>query len=232
MNKIGLDISLSSTAMSLKSDEKIELFNYTTTKPNNKWVKEIEKIVNFRFLICREDVEKYSEREINKLKDFEESSDLILDDILNNIDPYQDTIVNIEGYSFNNKNTNSLIDIVGFSTLIRQKILVRIPKVHIEIISPNTVKLQTCINTYGYLPAPIGKKGQTLKDPMISMSPNGAKGGDFEKSDMLIAMLDANIQSPILYYVNLNKSILLGSKKIPKPFDDLIDSIHIMNLVV
>jgi hypothetical protein len=232
MNKIGLDISLSSTAICIKNGNTVKLFNYTTTKSNNIWVKTIEKEVCFRFLNKKEDVEKYSEREINKLKDFEEYSDLILDDILNNIDPHQDTIVNIEGYSFNNKNTNSLIDIVGFSTLIRQKILIRIPKVHIEIISPNTVKLQTCINTYGYIPAPIGKKGQTLKDPMISMSPNGVKGGDFEKSDMLIAMLDANIQSPILYYVTLNKSILLGSKKIPKPFDDLIDSIHIMTLVV
>lgn len=232
MNKIGLDISLSSTAMCINCNNDVKLFNYTTAKPNNKWIKEIEKYVSFRFLVCRDEVEEYSEREINKLKDFEGFSDLVLDDILNNIDISQDTIVNIEGYSFNNKNTNSLIDIIGFSTLIRQKILFRVPKSHIEIISPNTVKLQTCINTYGYLPAPIGKKGQTLKDPMISMSPNGVKGGDFEKSDMLIAMLDANMQSPIFDYVQLNKSILLGSKKIPKPFDDLIDSIHIMNLNV
>jgi len=230
MNKIGLDISLSSTAMSLNSNGEIKLFNYTTSKPNNKWVKEINNFVNFRFLNFRDDVDNYSKREINKLLDFEDFSDIILNDILENIDTKQATIINIEGYSFNNKNTNSLIDIVGFSTLIRRKILVRIPNPNIEIISPNTVKLQTCINTYGYLPAPIGKKGQPLKDPQISMSPNGVKGGDFEKSDMLIAMIDANIQSPIYDYVNLNKSILLGSKKIPKPFDDLIDSILIMSL--
>jgi hypothetical protein len=230
MNKIGLDISPTSTAMTLQSNNKIQIFSYSTTSPENKWVKEIDKIILFRHIKYHEEVDTYSEREVNKLLDFENVSDLILNDILQNIDPNKDTVTNIEGYSFNNKNTNSLIDIVGFSTLIRQKIMVFVPNSHLNIYSPNTVKLQTCIKTYGYLPAPIGKKGQTLKDPKISMSPYGIKGGDFEKSDMLKAMLDANIQTPIFDYVKLNKEILLGMKKIPKPFDDIIDSIHILNM--
>jgi hypothetical protein len=230
MNKIGLDISPTSTAMTIQSKNITKIFSYSTTSPENKWVKEIDKIIIFRHLNYHEEVDTYSEREINKLRDFDDISDLILNDILQIIDPNQDTIANIEGYSFNNKNTNSLIDIVGFSTLIRQKILAYVPNSSLNIFSPNTVKLQTCIRTYGYLPAPIGKKGQTLKDPKISMSPYGVKGGDFEKSDMLKAMLDADLQSPIFDYVKLNKEILLGMKKIPKPFDDVIDSIHIMNL--
>lgn len=228
MNKIGLDLSLNSSALCLeKPNGEILLFNYTNTKKSNKWNKEIEDSVIFRY-ITYDKIDNYSEFEVYKIKKYDEITDIIINDILTNIDNTQPTKINIEGYSFSS-NTNSVIDIVNFSAILRFK-LYKYISTDINIFSPKTVKLQTCISIYGYLPAPIGKKGQILKDPMITCNHQNIVGGSWDKSEMMLALIEGNIDSPISEYIKANKSILFAGKKIPKPFDDLVDSIHIKNL--
>lgn len=227
MNLIGLDISITSTAMSIESNGIIKLFNYTTHKSNIVWIKSVQDLITFRFIQYKK-IEDYSDYEMYKLQEYDSITNLILSDILNNIDKSKPTKVNIEGYSYSS-NTNSIIDIVCYSTLLRQKIYNHVSK-DIHIIPPKTVKIQTSVKVYGYQPAPIGKNGKTLKDPMVTCNNDGVKGGDFEKKDMLNAMLDGNYYNPIYDYVKENKDSLLSLKTMPKPFDDVIDSILIMKL--
>lgn len=227
MNIIGLDLSINSTAMAIETAEGIKLFNYTVTKKDNKWIKEVSDVVNFRFIEYKK-IKDYSESEIYHLQKFDEVTNLVIRDILDTIDISKPTKVNIEGYSYAS-NTNSVIDVVGFSTLLRIKLYNQITK-EINIYSPKSVKTMVSVKTYGYKAAPIGKKGQQLKDPMITCNLEGVSGGNFDKPEMLKAMLDGNLVTPIFNYIQENKNIILSAKKIPKPFDDIIDSIHILKL--
>ena len=227
MNIIGLDLSINSTAMAIETAEGIKLFNYTVTKKDNKWIKEVSDVVNFRFIEYKK-IKDYSESEIYHLQKFDEVTNLVIRDILDTIDISKPTKVNIEGYSYAS-NTNSVIDVVGFSTLLRIKLYNQITK-EINIYSPKSVKIMVSVKTYGYKAAPIGKKGQQLKDPMITCNLEGVSGGNFDKPEMLKAMLDGNLVTPIFNYIQENKNIILSAKKIPKPFDDIIDSIHILKL--
>jgi hypothetical protein len=226
--KIGLDLSLNSSAMTIKNKNGIKLFNYTATKEGYKWFKDVKDYITFRF-IEYENFDDYSENEIYKIKKYNEITDLIINDMLDNIDLNEKIQVNIEGYSFSSNAGNSILDIVSYSTMLRLKIYEKISK-NINIFSPKTVKVQTCLKIYGYLPPPIGKKGQVLKDPKITCNKDGVKGGDWDKQEMYKAIIDGNIQNPLYNYLLENKEVLLEMKKIPKPFDDIIDSIHIMNL--
>lgn len=227
MNIIGLDLSINSTAMAIETAEGIKLFNYTVTKKDNKWIKEVSDVVNFRFIEYKK-IKDYSESEIYHLQKFDEVTNLVIRDIFDTIDISKPTKVNIEGYSYAS-NTNSVIDVVGFSTLLRIKLYNQITK-EINIYSPKSVKTMVSVKTYGYKAAPIGKKGQQLKDPMITCNLEGVSGGNFDKPEMLKAMLDGNLVTPIFNYIQENKNIILSAKKIPKPFDDIIDSIHILKL--
>lgn len=228
IQKVGLDLSLNSSAMTIKTKDNIKLFNYTATKEEYKWIKYVKDYINFRF-IEYENFEDYSTLEIYKLKKYNEVTDLIIKDMLENLNLNEEIQVNIEGYSFSSNAGNSILDIVAYSTMLRLKIYEKITK-NINIFSPKTVKVQTCLKIYGYLPPPIGKKGQPLKDPKITCNKEGVKGGDWDKQEMYKAIIDGNIKNPLYAYLVENKDVLLEMKKIPKPFDDVIDSIHIMNL--
>lgn len=227
MNIIGLDISINSTALTIVANGNMNLFNYTTAKADNKWVKAVGKDVTFRYIEYKKG-NSYTDSEIDKLACYDSITDLIISDILSTINSNQETKINIEGYSYAS-NTNSVIDIVGFSTLLRIKLYNQVSK-NINIFSPKTVKLQTSISVYGYQPAPVGKNGQLLKDPMVTCNYDGIAGGKFDKPEMLKAMVDGSIKSPIFDFICEHKDEILSLKKIPKPFDDIIDSIHIANL--
>lgn len=228
MNLIGLDVSLNSTAIAITVGKEIILFNYTTSKPNNKWIKRVSNKINFRFLEFKKD-SNYSKGEIVKLLHYDNVTDQIVEDILSVINEKEETKINIEGYSYMS-NTNSLIDIVTFTTLLRNKLYKKV-STDINIITPKSVKTQTSVKVYGYQPPPLSKKtGKPLKDPKITMNHDGVKGGDFKKKEMLAAMIDGRVYSPIFDFINENKDELLSFKDMPKPFDDIIDAIHIMRL--
>ena len=54
MNLIGLDISITSTGLSIIKNNELKLYNFTTTKKNYKWIKKsINYIDMIPLLICK-----------------------------------------------------------------------------------------------------------------------------------------------------------------------------------
>jgi hypothetical protein len=231
MNLVGIDISVNSTGLSILRDNEIILFNFTTTKKSYTWIKQTLEHIDFEFInYTHSDIKNYSEREIIKLREFDKVSDMIFNKVYGNIDKSQKTYICIEGYNYGLKNTNSIIDIVTLTTMIRKKLYDGIPNLEqIVILAPTTVKSKTCEMVYGTTTTEkVNKKGITKITKVVNKGPNGTTGGNFDKHDMLKAIIDFNIDIKLTSFLKENKDELLSYKNIPKPFDDVIDSIFIM----
>lgn len=216
-NYIGIDISLNSTAIYISSKKGEFILSFTNKKDNNIYIKELDRYGVKFFHNIREVSKDYSENEILKLRHYNLLSNTIISEILERIDINYDTFCQIEGYSFS-KNTSSILDIVSFSTLIRVGLLNSIDGVDIKIISPSTLKLETC--KLVYTPIDVGKK----KPKLEFRNEQGISGGSFKKPQMFRAMLDGNIKSPISEMLLAYKD-LVDRDKIPNPIEDIIDSI-------
>ena len=230
MNIVGIDISKNSTGISIMRNDEIILFNFTTTKKSYVWIKKVLDNIDFEFITyTHESIKSYSEKEIIKLREFDKVSDIIFNKVLGNIDKTQKTYISIEGYNFG-KNTNSIIDIVTLSTLIRKKLYEGIPNlVEMVILSPLTVKSKTCEMVYGStITETTNKKGVKKITKKINKSPDDITGTKFQKHDMLKAIIDLNVDVKLNQFLKDNKDELLSYKNIPKPFDDLIDAMFIM----
>ena len=217
MNYIGMDISLNSTAVVIESGGKTTILSFTNKKDNNIYIKELDRCGVKFFHNNREVSKDYSENEILKLRHYNMISDLIVNEIQKYIDVSENTYCQIEGYSFS-KNTSSILDIVGLSTLIRSNLIKLIPLIDITIISPSTLKLEAC--KLVYKPIDVGKK-----KPILEYRNNqGISGGSFKKPQMFRAALEGNIQTPIREMLESYKE-LMDRDKIPNPIEDIIDAI-------
>ena len=68
---IGLDVSKISTALCIEKDNNTHLYNFTTKKDNNIWINKFKEYIDFEFITYTyPQNEKYSDVEINKLKEF------------------------------------------------------------------------------------------------------------------------------------------------------------------
>lgn len=215
-NFIGVDISLNSTAIFIESDKGKSILSFTNKKDNNIYIKELSKYGVEFFHLCREVSDDYSKNEILKLKHYNKISLLILDEIIKRIDINKNTYCQIEGYSFS-KNTSSILDIVSLSTLIRSDLIKSIDNIDITIISPSTLKLETCKLVYE--PVDVGKKKPIYK----FMNNQGISGGSFKKPHMYRAILEGKIDTPIYDMLLLHED-LMNREKIPNPIEDIIDA--------
>jgi len=222
MNLIGIDISIDSTGMSLYRGDEFLFFNFTTLKSNVGWVKKTMDVVDYEFInYTYKNIDNYTESETMKLREFDHVTDLIYKKILGNYNKNEKTIIAIEGYNMGLKNTNSIIDIVTFSTLLRYKILSLPLLDKMIILSPMTIKSMACEMSYGHI---IDKKGKKI----INKNPDGISGGKFDKKHMLEALLNIGGDDKLSLWLFKYKDDLLKLKNIPKPIDDCIDSYFIM----
>lgn len=226
MNLIGIDISIDSTGMSLLRDNDLILFNFTTQKKNVGWIKKTMEYIDYEFInYTYKDIENYTENEIMKLREYDYVTDLIYKKIIGNVNKKEKTIIAIENYNYGLKNTNSIVDIVCFSTLLRIKLLTVSNLEKIILISPKSLKKEVASMVYGYRLNRNGKK-------IINKNLNGIAGGSFDKKDMLMALIDMNIENKLTYILNKYKEDLLKMKSVPKPWDDIIDSFFIMKTLI
>jgi hypothetical protein len=215
-NFIGIDISINSTAIYIESEKGISIISVTNKKDNNIWIKElIEYGVKF-FHMNRESSSNYSKNEISKLKYYNDISDKIISEIIKSINLNKRTYCQIEGYSFS-KNTSSILDIVGLSTIIRSDLIRKINNIEISIISPSSLKLETC--KLVYKPIDIGIKKSKLK----YVNDQGISGGSFKKPQMFKAIIDGKIDTPIFEMLNTHRD-LMERDKIPNPIEDIVDA--------
>ncbi len=217
MNYIGIDISINSTAICIETNGIQKILSFTNKKDNNIYIKELNSYgVDFTHFE-RKILKDYTDNELSKLNHYINISDKIVNKILSVIDLSKKTYCQIEGYSFS-KNTSSILDIVSLSTLIRSKLLTNINDIDMRIISPSSLKLETC--KIVYKPINVGKK-----KPKYEYKNNlGISGGSFKKHDMFRAIIDGSINCIIFNFIIEYKHILEMSK-IPNPIEDIIDSI-------
>lgn len=226
MNYIGLDTSLSSTGMYILTEDKEYYFNYKNNNKLSKW----HKLLNFITYRDYKNVktDNYSQTEILKLLSYNNITNIIVEDILSvlNEDEIKNTIVITEGYSYSSSNTSSLIDLIGYATLLRIKLL-KLPINNFIIKAPSTLKIDTCKYTYPAIEKKIG--GKNPRTEYIYKSDERIAGGRFTKREMLKALHDNKlIDIKFKRILDFNVLDLLKMKNIPKPIDDMVDAIHLV----
>jgi hypothetical protein len=209
---IGIDPSLNSTALTIYKENKYFFYNYTNNKPKYKWIKEVYDFVNFKFHEYSNN-DDFSESETDKISIYDEVTDKVVDDIFNFIKD-EETKIFIEGYSYSAQ-AGRLIDLVTFSTLLRYKLL-KNKNITLHFIPPSSLKKY--VATMVYKP---DKKG-------VYRDENGKAGGSFDKKDMMNVLLHFDINELYFNYLKSNKNEILKSKNIPKPFDDINDSLLLL----
>lgn len=233
MNIIAVDPSLISTGLVVSNGESFKIFNYCREDSANgktgmkKWFKMAEQYLIYRYIDYRE-YSDYSEGELVKLKDYDTITDSILQDILDNINPDLPTKIGIEGYSFSST-AGDIIDLVTFSTLLRKKLFDRISE-DILVLSPSTLKLESCKLTYKPIEKQIGGKNPRVE--YIYKNNWGISGGNFKKPDMLRAIVDNNDLTD--YWATHCKSVqtdLFAVSNIPKPYEDCNDAFLIYHIL-
>jgi hypothetical protein len=136
--------------------------------------------------------------------------------------------VGIEGYSYASS-AGDIIDLVTFSTLLRKKLFDRVSE-DITVLSPATLKLETCKLTYDPIVTETGKKVKKLKYEWRNNM--GIAGGSFTKTDMLMAIIDnKSMQGGWAEHCRQVKDDLLSVSTIPKPYEDINDAFLIYNVI-
>lgn len=233
MNIVAIDPSLVSTALVVSSGDTFKIYNYCREskvygkKGITKWFKSAEEFVEYKFIEYRE-FEDYSEGELTKLKDYDKVTDQIIDDILSNIDPAKETKVGIEGYNFGAQ-VGDLIDLVAFSTLLRKKLFDSVSK-DIWVMSPSTLKLESCKLTYEPIRTEIGKKVVKIKEEYRNRI--GIPGGKFTKNDMALAIIENNnLNDYWIKHCKFIKDELTSVSTIQKPYEDVNDAYLIYQIL-
>ena len=223
MNIVAIDPSLISTALVVTSGDTFKMFNYCRESSAfgktgiKKWFKLAEQYVTYKFIEYRE-FEDYSEGELTKLKDYDKITDDIIKDILDNINPTKPTKVGIEGYSFSST-AGDIIDLVTFSTLLRKKLFDKISE-DITVLSPSTLKLESCKLTYPPIIKEIG--GKKPRQEFIWRNTMGISGGKFQKTEMFKAITDND---------DLNDNFMPANLRLGVGFDFIFDEYNKISVI-
>ena len=193
----------------------------------SKWFKSAEQYCTYRFVSYRE-FSNYSDGELIKLKDYDQITEMIINDILENIKSNEESVVGIEGYNFG-ATVGDLIDLVTFSTLLRKKLFDRVSE-NIIVMSPSTLKLEACKLTYEPIVKEIGKKVKRIEYEWRNKL--GISGGKFTKRDMALCIIENDkINHDWFRYLKSIKSELLEVKDIQKPHEDINDAVLIYHVL-
>lgn len=233
MNIVAVDPSLISTGLVVSSGNTFKIFNYCRESKvygktgMTKWYKMAEEHLIYKFIEYREFTD-YSEGELTKLKDYDKITDDIISDILDNIDHSKPTKVGIEGYSFSST-AGDIIDLVTFSTLLRKKLFDRVSE-DISVLSPSTLKLESCKLTYPPIIKEVG--GKKPRQEFIYKSSLGISGGKFTKREMFMSITEnKDIDDYWFKHCLSVKSDVLSISTLPKPYEDCNDAYLIYQVI-
>jgi len=222
MNYVGLDCSLSSTGLYIILDNGTEYYyNYKNNNKLSKWHKTLSHITYRDYENIK--TEDYSDTEVAKIIQYNKITNMIVADILKHCKP-EETKVITEGYSYSSSNTSSLLDLVCYATLLRNK-LISLPFDEFIVKAPSSLKLETCQMTYDPIIKVIG--GKNPREEKIYKNRIGISGGNFKKPDMIEAVFDCDYITDCYIKTALlpHRKELFKMKQIPKPIDDVIDAL-------
>ncbi len=225
MNFIGIDMSLASAAIVIKSRTNDYVFlSYIKNYKKTKWTKSIEDFVDITGTSFRTD-DDYSVQEVFKLEDYDRITDIMIADIHKHIDISLPTYFAIEGYSYSSA-TSSIIDLVTISTLLRNKLR---KFATMCVYSPSSIKKNVCGLVYGWKDISKTKKGGPKWETRNSI---GLSGGSFKKPQMVEALNDSDCESKLAGYIRENFKEIYPMVNIPKPLDDITDAYWILRLLL
>lgn len=219
---IGCDLSLTSAALVIKSKGKYHFLSYMKNFKNGKWIKKLD-FINFTGTDFISNVD-YSINENNKLKDYDYITSNIINDI-KKITGDDEIIFNIEGYSYSSGGkSTSIIDLVTYTTLFRSK-MVNILNAKMNVISPSTLKMQSCYLTYGG-EIKRNKKGEIIK--ILTKTPEGISGGTMKKHQIFKCLNDSKIDNVLTKFIRENFLEIYKMSSIIKPLDDINDAFFLL----
>ncbi len=198
---IGIDISLNSTAVCVK-DTIQDTYQYFSFFYPEKHSKEYDNLYDIiKFITHR----KHSNYFISLIK--------LSEKIFNTIRPFinKDTIINIEGLSFNS-NGSARSKLIELTSLLKAEIycLLGIESFeNLRLVPPKTLKKFACQFIY-----------KTNKW-------NNVAGGNFSKHDMMTAFYDNvfwETQNSFYDHVHENFASIVKLKTIKPPYTDLVDA--------
>lgn len=222
---IGVDISLTSTAIVIKSKEKYHYLSFMKNFKQGKWTKMLDfiNIVGTEYRISDD----YSTNENYKLEDYDRITDMIISEI-KKITLDDEIIYNIEGFSYSSGGkTSSIIDLVMFTSMFRNK-MKNVLKAKMNVISPSTLKMQACYSVYGGT-VKRNKKGEIVK--LETRSSDGISGGNFKKHQIMKGLNDSNIQNYLTIFIRENFKELYKMASIIKPLDDINDAFFLLYIL-
>ncbi len=232
MNKvyIGIDPSITSTAVCIKFIDEIVNLNYCT-KPG-KWHKLVASTTEVKE-IKYEDHGDYSKSEVLKIDQYWSITHSIISEIRdivgflgqkeNTVLTSDDIHIAIESYSHSSA-AGPLIDLVTFGSCLR--VHLRNWKVeNIKIVPPMSLKVFACDVTYG-------EQWVQPKTKKIKRNDEGTAGGSFKKREMVKAALDLGDRCPVIRELSEEHiTQILTNASVPKPIDDLIDAWWLMKYI-
>lgn len=226
---IGLDVSKISTALCIEKNGKTKLFNYTTKKSNNCWVKDTSDFINYRHFDYKYLNEKdYSKSALIKLVEFDEITDLIINDIFNTVKVLDSIKIAIEGYSYQSK--GPIFDLIEFTTILKHKLLHKLNKYSsVTIMSPFTLKLETCKMIYKPRIETKGKR--VIKMITHFENDKGVEATKFDKWDMFYAFNKSDIKLELKEWCKEYEKDISKNKEVPKPLDDIIDACFLKEII-
>lgn len=222
---IGVDISLTSSAIVIKNDNKYHFLSYMKNFKQGKWTKLMDfiTITGTEFKIS----DNYSTNENYKLEDYDRITNQIILDI-KKITGDDKIIYNIEGFSYSSGGkTSSIIDLVMFTSMFRNK-MKNILNAEMYVISPSTLKMQACFSVYGGT-VKRNKKGEIVK--LETKNKIGISGGSFKKRELMLSLNDSTIQNCLTIFIRENFKELYKMANIIKPLDDINDAFFLLYIL-
>ena len=210
MNRfIGIDPSLSSTAVCVMDDNGDHFHCFMSAKKSTKWMKAIE-VVSKMHLISYESKSKYSDSEVQKLLDYKKNAYSIIDEV--GIQAGDNVF--IEGYA--QRASGQIIDLVMFGTFLRKRILDK--GANLTVITPMTLKKSWAESIY-----PKDKKG-IARNYEIQKNGLGIAGGSFKKHQMMLGLYEMEESSKFKDAMLVHREEIMPLANIPSPLNDCVDA--------
>ena len=222
-NIIGIDPSTTCTGLCVNGEmTAIMPRSHAETKKGalQKWVNITSCHADIITVDNRPKSKVYSDEEILKLAYYRELRDNIGRVIESKDFIPTDTLVLIEGFSYESAKGH-LIDLVAFSTLLRNYLVEA--GYNIQVIAPSTLKMNTA--KMAYEPTTVYLNKKKTRSKIEWRNPKGLSGGSFKKPDMMNAIIDSKYtDSKWKKFLQEHLSDLNDMKNVPKPIEDLNDA--------
>lgn len=209
MKIVGIDPSLSSTAVCILDGQKEEFHCFMSASKSTKWMKAMEVIARMH-QVQYKTVKDYSDSEVQKLRDYERVANGIVD----SLGIGEDDRVIIEGYA--QRASGQIVDLVMFSTFIRKRVLDL--GARLTVVAPMTLK-----KSWAELIYPKDKKG-VARNYEIQKNGLGIAGGSFKKHQMMLGLYEMSDDSRFRDCMLIHREEIMPLASIPSPMNDLVDA--------